>query len=115
MTEQPEQTDREAAADCIPYATPAFRANIIAGNLDDNDTVQAITRARRLGIEQGKRMAGGEVDAVRYRWLRDKSCPPHQFYISVPDEFDGVRFSPHEVDAYIDAAIAALTEQQEEG
>lgn len=46
-------------------------------------------------------------DAARYRWLRDQSVPPHNFYISVPDEFHGVRYQPSEVDAYIDAAIAA--------
>lgn len=48
------------------------------------------------------------ADAARYRWLRDHSCPPHNFYISVPDEFHGVRYAPPEVDAYIDAALAAL-------
>lgn len=47
-----------------------------------------------------------QADAERYRWLRDKSVPPHNFYISVPEEFHGVRYQPHEVDAYIDAAIA---------
>jgi hypothetical protein len=53
----------------------------------------------------------GEVerlDASRYRWLRDHSCPPHNFYVSVPDEFHGVRYAPVDVDAYIDEAIAAL-------
>ena len=44
-------------------------------------------------------------DAVRYQWLRDKSVPPHNFYISVPVEFGGVRYAPQEVDAAIDAAI----------
>lgn len=51
-------------------------------------------------------------DAARYRWLRDKSVPPHNFYISVPDEFHGVRYQPGEVDAYIDAAIAAAPKGQ---
>lgn len=46
-------------------------------------------------------------DAARYRWLRDISTPPHNFYLSVPVEFDGVRYEPAEVDAGIDAAIAA--------
>ena len=48
-------------------------------------------------------------DAARYRWLRDSSVPPHNFYLSVPDEFEGVRYTPDEVDAGIDAALAALT------
>ncbi len=50
-------------------------------------------------------------DAARYRWLRDESCPPHNFYVSVPDEFKGVRYSAHEVDTYIDAARQALGEK----
>lgn len=52
------------------------------------------------------------ADAERYRWLRDKSVPPHNFYISVPEEFHGVRYQPHEVDAYIDAAIAAAKKKE---
>ena len=47
-------------------------------------------------------------DAERYHWLRDHSCPPHNFYISVPDEFAGQRYAPGDVDAYIDAARQAL-------
>lgn len=46
-----------------------------------------------------------ERDALRYKWLRDSSGPPHQFYISVPEEFAGVSFSGEEVDAYIDSAM----------
>lgn len=52
------------------------------------------------------------VDAQRYRWLRDHSCPPHNFYLAVPDEFHGVRYRPDEVDAYIDSAAAAHLEDQ---
>lgn len=52
-------------------------------------------------------------DAERYRWLRDVSVPPHNLYLSVPDEFDGVRYAPAEVDAYIDAAT--LTAAQAKG
>ncbi|SMD03748.1 hypothetical protein [Novosphingobium sp. B1] len=51
-------------------------------------------------------MNADSLDAARYRWLRDHSVPPHNFYISVPDEFHGVKFKPSDVDAYIDAAIA---------
>lgn len=47
------------------------------------------------------------ADAKRYRWLRDISVPPHNFYLSVPIEFDGVKYSRAEVDATIDAARAA--------
>lgn len=52
-----------------------------------------------------------EADAARYRWLRDHSCTPHNFYIAVPDEFHGVRYTPADVDAYIDAALAKLKDQ----
>lgn len=46
-----------------------------------------------------------EAEAARYRWLRDVSVPPHNFYLSVPVEFHGVRYTPAEVDAAIDAAM----------
>lgn len=49
-----------------------------------------------------------KADAARYHWLRDISCPPHNFYVSVPDEFHGVRYSPEDVDAYIDQAHALM-------
>lgn len=48
-----------------------------------------------------------EAQAARYRWLRDTSVPPHQFYLSVPVEFADERYTPAEVDAAIDAAIKA--------
>lgn len=44
-------------------------------------------------------------DAARYRWLRDLSVPPHNFYIAVPDEFKDERYAPQQVDAAIDAAM----------
>ena len=46
--------------------------------------------------------------AKRYFWLRDISAPPHNFYISVPDEFKDQRYTAQEVDDAIDAAMAAL-------
>ncbi|MDH1766551.1 Lar family restriction alleviation protein [Comamonas aquatica] len=51
------------------------------------------------------------LDAARYRWLRDTSVPPHNFYLSVPDEFKDERYTPREVDAAIDAALAAQAKQ----
>lgn len=54
-----------------------------------------------------ERLERAEADARRYRWLRDVSVPPHNFYIAVPDEFQGVRYRPDQVDAYIDAALKA--------
>lgn len=61
---------------------------------------------RERATEAEAKLAGALVDAERYRWLRDKSVPPHNFYISVPVEFHGVRYSPQEVDAAIDAALS---------
>ena len=53
-------------------------------------------------------------DAARYRWLRDVSVPPHNFYISVPVEFHDERYTPAQVDAAIDQAIeSALTGKRE--
>ncbi len=49
--------------------------------------------------------AAGGKDAERYRWLRDKSVPPHNFYLSVPVEFADVRYTSDQVDAAIDAAL----------
>ena len=60
--------------------------------------------------EADAKLAKAREDAARYHWLRDHSCPPHNFYISVPDEFHGVRYSSAEVDAYIDEARACLAE-----
>lgn len=56
-----------------------------------------------------------EQDAARYRWLRDRSVPPHNFYIAVPDEFHDTRYTPQEVDAAIDAAISSSAPPTEGG
>ena len=80
----------------IPGETECYAARVIQSAFED--------RERKL-----------REDAARYRWLRDASCPPHNFYISVPDEFHGVRYGPDEVDAYIDAARQALKETPDAG
>lgn len=51
--------------------------------------------------------ANDSLEASRYRWLRDVSVPPHNFYLSVPEEFKHDTYRPEQVDSYIDAAIAA--------
>lgn len=61
---------------------------------------------RKEAAEELRRLSHVEA---RYLWLRDRSTPPHNFYISVPDEFHGVRYTPAEVDAYIDAALTSST------
>jgi hypothetical protein len=45
-------------------------------------------------------------DAERYQWLRDKSESVHQFYLSTPIWFTGVKFSKDNVDNTIDAAMS---------
>ncbi|POA52081.1 MULTISPECIES: hypothetical protein [unclassified Pseudomonas] len=45
-------------------------------------------------------------DAERYRWLRDKSESVHQFYLSTPIWFTGVKFIKENVDSTIDIAMA---------
>lgn len=44
-------------------------------------------------------------DADRYRWLRDSSESIHQFYLSTPIWFTGVKFSKDNVDSTIDTAM----------
>lgn len=44
-------------------------------------------------------------EAMRYRWLRDKSESIHQFYLSTPIWFTGVKFTKENVDNTIDDAI----------
>ena len=46
-------------------------------------------------------------DAERYRWLRDSSESIHQFYLSTPIWFTGVKFSKDNVDSTIDSAMIA--------
>lgn len=45
-------------------------------------------------------------DAERYQWLRDESESIHQFYLSTPIWFTGVKFSKENVDSTIDAAMS---------
>lgn len=45
-------------------------------------------------------------DAERYRWLRDSSESIHQFYLSTPIWFTGVKFSKENVDNTVDAAMS---------
>lgn len=44
-------------------------------------------------------------DAMRYQWLRDSSESIHQFYLSTPIWFLGVKFSKENVDRTIDSAM----------
>lgn len=73
----------------------------IQNGWDNDDLQDALAAAPAAPASQDAQ------DAARYRWLRDTSVPPHNFYLSVPDEFKDERYSPREVDAAIDAALAA--------
>jgi hypothetical protein len=84
-------------------------------------TVQSACRdaARWLRDDESRCARSASVptdakDAARYRWLRDKSVPPHNFYIAVPDEFKDERYTPQQVDAAIDAAIGGSSESTAE-
>lgn len=64
---------------------------------------------RVAGIEQVTLLTGIEAmrkNSERYRWLRDSSESIHQFYLSTPIWFTGVKFSKENVDSTIDAALA---------
>lgn len=81
----------------------------VIGLHSDNETeLYDIEAADETMFEAAAALEELQAEASRYRWLRDKSCPPHNFYVSVPDEFKGVQYSALEVDAYIDAAIAKM-------
>lgn len=74
-------------------ASPEYILALIA----DNDTLVAAAQALRDEWRKD------QADAERYRWLRDKSQAVHQFYLSVPLWFTGVRFRAQDVDKAIDA------------
>ena len=62
-----------------------------------------------LGLQRGESLhehvEALRKDAERYRWLRDSSESIHQFYLSTPIWFTGVKFSKENVDSTIDAAM----------
>ena len=75
-------------------------------NAESKDAAIATGRANLLQAERDQLKAECEAlrkEADRYRWLRDKSEAVHQFYLSVPLWFTGVRFRAQDVDEAIDA------------
>lgn len=78
----------------------AFEQAEIAWHDDPNDD------SRNAMLEA--KVAWLELEAARYRWLRDVSQPGIcAFYLSVGMAFKDVRFSRETVDTAIDAQIAA--------
>ena len=67
-----------------------------------DEELHSLEQRRRAEFDNGQ---AAERDAVRYRWLRDKSESVHQFYLSTPIWFTGVKFSKESVDSTIDAAL----------
>ncbi|WP_448645359.1 hypothetical protein [Pseudomonas mediterranea] len=67
------------------------------------------TLRESLGLKRGENLhehvEALRKDAERYRWLRDNSESVHQFYLSTPIWFTGVKFSKENVDSTIDAAM----------
>jgi hypothetical protein len=99
-----------AAAGTVALASALHR--IKTGNLEG--AAEVVAKVREMLIKRGRELAapaavpeGVAKNAARYVWLRDASVPPHNFYLSVPAEFDGVKYQPSEVDAYIDATLLA--------
>lgn len=75
-------------------------------NAESKAAAIATGRANLLQAERDQLKAECEAlrkEADRYRWLRDKSEAVHQFYLSVPLWFTGVRFRAQDVDEAIDA------------
>lgn len=85
-----------------------LKAELLEQRRTDAVTMAGFSEACGQRDEALRRCERLSADAARYVWLRDHSVPPHNFYISVPDEFAGVKYNPSEVDAYIDEARAAL-------
>lgn len=80
--------------------------NRVAGMHEDR--IEAVTEIVIQGLEIDQLKAENEAllkDAKRYQWLRDSSESIHQFYLSTPIWFTGVKFSKENVDSTIDAAM----------
>jgi hypothetical protein len=88
-------------------APPEVGTNSPTPRCDDFFGADDYRGAREFSRQLERENASLNKDAGRYRWLRDKSVPPHQFYISVPIEFKDDKFTPQDVDAAIDAARGA--------
>jgi hypothetical protein len=103
-----EQDDAEVRVFGVPARTWRRSFACTEPELEASALANKINAAAKLAPTDSQ--AGRDaVEAARYRWLRDVSTPPHNFYLSVPVEFDGVKYSRDEVDAAIDAALSTTT------
>ncbi len=89
----------------------ALEAEVMEFKSRGNVAMSSWDEERERALREGERVVALEAevkmlrkDAERYRWLRDKSVPWNNFYLSVPIEFKDETYSKAKVDASIDAA-----------
>lgn len=88
----------------------ALREELTGANRSAETLHEVIGRLKTERDAAEQRNAELEKNAARYIWLRDKSESVHQFYLSTPIWFTGVKFNPENVDSTIDAAMTKPTE-----
>ena len=72
----------------------------------ENDRLKAeVDSLTREADRQYTTIEAYRKGAERYQWLRDSRESIHQFYLSTPIWFTGVKFSKENVDSTIDAAM----------
>jgi hypothetical protein len=105
--------ERLSSAGKVEAAFSNLQARIAALEADLTTCRESVLATAKLANDKQREVVALNAerdalrkDAERYRWLRDVSVPPHNFYLSVPIEFDGVKYSPSEVDDAIDAALS---------
>lgn len=126
-TEQPEQIDRDAARKAAAMVHPYSHnsALILDGERDGTDIVQAALHGVRLGIEQGKRMAGGDRYRHKKRGTIYTMIGEAELQMSFDNLVDGSEMAVYrgedgklwvrQLDEFHDGRFEPLTEQQEEG
>ncbi|MFJ2446800.1 hypothetical protein [Pseudomonas sp. NPDC087626] len=82
-------------------------------HMDERDQLKAESDRLKAEVDSLTREADRQYTTIeayrkgaeRYQWLRDSSESIHQFYLSTPIWFTGVKFSKENVDSTIDAAM----------
>lgn len=106
--------EREAKARFLGAMTPAVVLGLLAEieRMREDACFRAVKSLRGdckdLMVERDQLKTENEAlrkDAERYQWLRDKSESVHQFYLSTPIWFTGVRFRKEDVNSSIDTAM----------
>lgn len=105
--------DRETWHRDLITLAHAVPPEVVMAMLDENERLEAaVSRSLNLDFERRQEIdqLKAEIealrkDAERYRWLRDSSESIHQFYLSTPIWFTGVKFNKDNVDRTIDAAM----------